>query len=175
MELEVFHSYNGKGPMSLQANRFTVFEKRERRMARLERIALRRESRNQLPNISKANLQDIFKSTSLERVLQICSRLKRMKKRYPGFCGQDHFQKKPREGRNYHHLTPQCRRKVSFHGGGFRNLLLIKKDRHIVWHNTFDVMTLEEIIFSLEHRLQIRHRIRSSETRRQCRPALRAA
>ena len=44
--------------------------------------------------------------------------------------------------RNYHHLVPRCR------GGSDEpsNLLLIKADRHDLWHRIFGVRTLDEVI-----------------------------
>ena len=44
--------------------------------------------------------------------------------------------------RNYHHLIPRCR------GGSDKpsNLLLIKADRHDLWHKIFGVRTLDEVI-----------------------------
>jgi len=45
-------------------------------------------------------------------------------------------------GRNYHHLVPQCR------GGSysFRNLLLMKIERHKIWHQLFGTRTISEVI-----------------------------
>ena len=47
-----------------------------------------------------------------------------------------------KEGRNRHHLKPKCR------GGKDQdwNLLLIKLERHNLWHKIFGVQTLEETI-----------------------------
>jgi len=48
-------------------------------------------------------------------------------------------------GRNYHHLVPKSR------GGGYtaKNLLLMKIERHAMWHKLFGNRTLDEIIHLL--------------------------
>lgn len=57
--------------------------------------------------------------------------------------GKGEYERRKRyRNRNYHHLTPRSR------GGDYttKNLLLIDRDRHSVWHRLFGNKTLEEVI-----------------------------
>ena len=49
---------------------------------------------------------------------------------------------KKKSRRNHHHLIPRCR------GGSDSpdNILLIKAERHDLWHKIFGVRTLDEVI-----------------------------
>jgi len=104
----------------------------------------------------------IFGSSSLRRVLRVLIRVKRAKKRTPETLGQMAWH--CRQGnddppdRNYHHLTPRCRKKEPYRGDGWRNRLLIKKERHRVLHYECGVRTLEEIILILYRCLRARSR-----------------
>ena len=94
-------------------------------------------------------LESVFRTASLEHALMVLLRLKRMKRRFQGAPCPPPFAERKREGYNYHHLTPQCKRRVAYHGGGSRNMLYIRISRHVSWHQVFGVLTLEEIILIL--------------------------
>lgn len=96
--------------------------------------------------IEPESLSQIFGANSIHRILRICLRLQRMKSRNISGGKPKKFQRKHVAGRDYHHLTPRCRKGESYYGEGWRNLLLIRRSRHAAWHKVFGVRTLEEVI-----------------------------
>lgn len=126
-------------------------------ITRICRRSARREAHAQEGDPGRYNvlrsevLTNIFGSPRLDHALHLLRRLRSMKGRYPGArqpTGE--FSRRHLNGRNWHHLTPQFRKGVSYHGGGSRNLMLIRISRHEVWHKIFGLMTLEEVIEFLE-------------------------
>ncbi len=99
-------------------------------------------------------LRKIFGTPSLKRSLRLCVRLRRMKGRARAIAPPAGLVRKKVAGRNYHHLTPRARRGAPFYGETSRNLLLIKRWRHVAWHKAFHLLTLEEIINFLTCRLR---------------------
>ena len=51
-----------------------------------------------------------------------------------------------RFGYNRHHRRPRSRG-----GGGGSNLVVVKKARHVLWHEMFGNMTADEIAYELRH------------------------
>ena len=100
-------------------------------------------------------LEKVFGTPSLDRSLSVCLRLRRMKRRECEVEGERCFPKKRLSGRNYHHLTPRFRRKAPFYGDSWRNLLLIRTERHTAWHKIFGLLTLEEVIAVLIRRKRV--------------------
>ena len=105
----------------------------------------------QVPVVPEESLVKVFGSLSVHHALRVCVRIQRMKAR----AGEGKnlrgagFSRKRVEDRNYHHLTPRCRRGQPHHGDGWYNLLLIRVNRHVAWHKVFGVRTLEEVIAAL--------------------------
>lgn len=94
----------------------------------------------------------VFHGRSLDRIIQVLERLRRIKLHMADRVRQGLPRPKLRahEGRNYHHLVPKSR------GGKARiqNLTLIRLDRHIGWHILFKDehgrdMTLDETVAML--------------------------
>ena len=134
------------------------FFRRERRRQRRERRRHRARKHSPDPGRKERiriffpyieDLPHIFRSPSPEYALRVCARLRRIKGRLSPEVPPEElprFVRKRVQGRNYHHLTPRCRKKALHHGNTSRNLLLIRIGRHTVWHRIFGRMTLEEIV-----------------------------
>lgn len=97
-------------------------------------------------------LMQVFGTASLERALQICLRIQRIKCRLGSPSPEGRFRRKHIRGRNYHHLTPRFRRGAPYHGNTWQNLLHIRMERHEAWHHYFGLLTLEEVIAVLVRR-----------------------
>ena len=104
------------------------------------------------PAAQEESLSEIFGLASVHHALKVCMRIQRMKYRHwqEALPFEKSFSKKKGMGRNYHHLTPRCRRTGPHHGEGWRNLLLMRINRHVAWHKLFGIRTLEEVIHALK-------------------------
>ena len=68
--------------------------------------------------------------------------------------------KRPRHrNRNYHHLTPRCRKHAPYHGDRENNVVLFDITRHCAWHMVFGNRTLEEVIDLLQRLARMKRRI----------------
>ena len=137
--------------MSWGAHRYQKCEivraRKERRQS-----ATHRTDNQQLINrfVETDALASIFGSPSPEYALHVLVRVKGAKRRIPEVVLEQpaHTPCRPRRfpQRNFHHLTPQCRKDEPYYGDEWRNLLLMKVSRHNALHNECGVRTLEEII-----------------------------